>query len=175
MITMFFCLNLVYLFYQYLYYSTMRYIFKNRGAYNFLYQIPQVLYSTLISSAMTYILKLLSLSQNELIEIKKESDKAKAKKMADNSKKCLKLKLYAFFFLGLCLLIFCWYYLTAFAAVYQNTQLHLIKDTLISFGISMIYPFIINLIPGLLRIPSLKAVNKDQKCMYKISKIIAFF
>ena len=155
--------------------STMRYIFKNRGAYNFLYQIPQVLYSTLISSAMTYILKLLSLSQNELIEIKKESDKAKAKKMADNSKKCLKLKLYAFFFLGLCLLIFCWYYLTAFAAVYQNTQLHLIKDTLISFGISMIYPFIINLIPGLLRIPSLKAVNKDQKCMYKISKIIAFF
>ena len=100
---------------------------------------------------------------------------SKAKKMADNSKKCLKLKLYAFFFLGLCLLIFCWYYLTAFAAVYQNTQLHLIKDTLISFGISMIYPFIINLIPGFLRIPSLKAVNKDQKCMYKISKIIAFF
>ena len=155
--------------------STMRYIFKNRGAYNILYQIPQVLYSTLISLVMTFILKKLSLSQNDLIDVKKESDKAKAKKMADSSKKCFKLKLYAFFIIGLCLLLFCWYYVTAFAAVYSNTQLHLIKDTLISFGISMVYPFIINLIPGLLRIPALKSVNKDRKCMYKISKFIALF
>ena len=154
--------------------SVMRHIFTNEGRYNFLYQIPQILYSTLISGVMTYILKILSLSQNDLIKIKKEPRKKKAKKMADNSKRCLTIKLYIFNFIGLALIIFCWYYTTAFAAVYPNTQLHLIKDTLISFGISMIYPFIINIIPGLLRIPSLKDEKKNRKCLYKISQYIAF-
>ena len=155
--------------------STMRYIFTNEGKYDLLYQIPQVLYSTIISFVMTYILKNLSLSQMTIIEIKKEQDKTKAKKIAEFSKKCLKIKFYFFFFIGLFLIIFCWYYVTAFGSVYPNTQLHLIKDTLISFGISMIYPFIINIIPGFFRIPALKAENKDKKCLYIISKIIAFF
>ena len=78
--------------------STMRYIFTNEGKYDLLYQIPQVLYSTIISSIMTIILKHLSLSQMTIIEIKKETDKLKTKKIVDYSKKCLKIKLYFFFF-----------------------------------------------------------------------------
>ena len=155
--------------------STMQRINADRGKYNFLYQIPQILYSTIISSIMTFILKNLSLSQKDLLKIKRESDKKKAKEIADKAKKCMKIKLHVFLFIGLSLLIFCWYYLTAFACVYPNTQLHLIKDTLISFAISMLYPFLINLIPGLFRLPSLKARKKDKECMYNTSKIIALF
>ena len=152
--------------------STMKYIFVNEGKYDFLYQIPQVLYSTMISSTITFILKNLSLSQNDIIDLKRESDKKKAKKKGNEVKKRLKIKLYIFLFVGLALLLFCWYYITAFCAVYPNTQIHLINDSLISFGISMLYPFIINLLPGFLRIPSLKAVKKDKECMYKTSQII---
>jgi hypothetical protein len=155
--------------------STMQRINADRGKYNFLYEIPQILYSTIISSIMTFILKNLSLSQKDLLKIKRESDKKKAKEIADKVKKCMKIKLYVFLFIGLSLLIFCWYYLTAFACVYPNTQLHLIKDTLISFAVSMLYPFLINLIPGLFRLPSLKAKKKDKECMYNTSKIIALF
>ena len=155
--------------------STMTYIFLSKGKYDFLYQIPQVLYSTIISFVIIYILKILSLSQRDLIKIKKESNKKKAKIMANIAKRCLTIKLYIFFFIGIFLLIFCWYYITAFGAVYQNTQLHLIKDTLISFGISMLYPFIINLFPGIFRMQALKAKNKDKKCLYDVSKIIAWF
>jgi len=155
--------------------STMQRINADRGKYNFLYQIPQILYSTIISSIMTFILKNLSLSQKELLKIKRESDKKKAKQIADKVKKCMKIKLHVFLFIGLSLLIFCWYYLTAFACVYHNTQLHLIKDTVISFAISMLYPFLINLIPGLFRLPALKAKKKDKECMYNTSKIIALF
>ena len=153
--------------------STMRQIFADKGKFNFLYQIPQVLYSTIVSSLMTFILKKLSLSQNELIAIKREPNKKKANELADSSKSCMKKKFYIFFFIGLFLLIFCWYYLTAFACVYPNTQIHLIKDTLISFGISMSYPFLINLIPGLFRIPALRSEKKDKEKLYKASKIIA--
>ena len=63
-----------------------------------------------------------------------------------------------------------WYYLGCFGAVYKNTQIHLIKDTLISFGLSLIYPLFLNLLPAIIRIPSLRM--KNNKCLYKISKII---
>ena len=58
--------------------QTMHQIFSQQGKYNLLYQIPQILYSTMISFVMTLILKNLSLSQNELIKIKKELDQKKS-------------------------------------------------------------------------------------------------
>ena len=77
--------------------DSMHSIFSEQGRYNLIYQIPKTLYSTLISSITTFILKKLSLSQSELIDIKKEPNQNKSKKMADKSKKCLKIKLYSFF------------------------------------------------------------------------------
>jgi hypothetical protein len=65
--------------------------------------------------------------------------------------------------------------LTCFNAIYNNTQIYLIENTFISFGLSLFYPFIINIIPAVLRIYSLNKKNKDKKgenCLYKISKII---
>ena len=67
------------------------------------------------------------------------------------------------------------YFISCFCGVYPNTQILLIQDTLVSFGLSMIYPFALNLLPGLFRIPSLKAPKKDKQCMYKISNVIALF
>ena len=70
-------------------------------------------------------------------------------------------------------MIIFWYYLSAFCAVYKNTSKILITDTLISFGISMIYPFGINLIPGIFRIHALKDKRKSKNCIYTFSIIIS--
>ena len=70
-------------------------------------------------------------------------------------------------------MIFFWYFITCFCAVYSNTQIILIKNVLLSYGISMIYPIIINLIPGFFRISALKAKNKDKEFIYKISSFVA--
>ena len=59
-----------------------------------------------------------------------------------------------------------------FCAIYVNTQIHLIKDTLIGFIFSSIIPFIINLLPGICRIPSLSNINNHRKVLYIISKIV---
>ena len=59
-----------------------------------------------------------------------------------------------------------------FCAIYVNTQLHLIKDTLISFGLSLFYPFGINLIPGIFRIPSLFNHKNKRSYLYSLSKIV---
>ncbi len=62
--------------------------------------------------------------------------------------------------------------LSSFGAVYQNTQIIVFENTLICLGISLVYPFLINILPGLFRIPSLKAKKKDKKSIYNFSKFL---
>ena len=44
-----------------------------------------------------------------------------------------------------------------------------------SFIISLIYPFFINLIPGIFRISSLRDKKSNKLCIYKLSQVIEFF
>ena len=62
-----------------------------------------------------------------------------------------------------------------FCAIYRNTQYHLIKDTLISLGISLISPLCYNLLPGIFRIPSLSDEKTNNRCLFKFSQILQIF
>ena len=50
--------------------DTMHKIYEDKGEYNFLFQIPQILYSTIISRAIDAIIRTLSLSQDNISELK---------------------------------------------------------------------------------------------------------
>jgi len=115
----------------------------------------------------------LSLSQKNILEIKKKKNLQIGIKESKKTKHCIQIKFIIFFILSFFLLLFFWYFISCFCGVYKNTQKILIKDTLISFGLSMLYPFGLNLLPGIFRIPSLRAKNKDKKCIYQVSGIIA--
>ena len=151
-------------------YTTMHQIYEDEGLFNFIFQLPQILYSTIISSVINMIVKTLSLSQKDIIEIK--NDKNNIEQKATKTLKCLIIKFLIFFILSFLFLIFFWYYLSCFCAVYNNTQHHLIKDTIFSFILSLLYPFLLNFLPGIFRIPSLKAKNRDKQVMYKFSQIV---
>ena len=140
-------------------------IYEDKGTFDFIYQIPQILYSTIISGVLTFLIKFLSLSDSKVIELKKSNN------IEDFARtiKCLIAKIIIFYILDFLFLLLFWYYLGCFCTVFQNSQFYLIKDTLISFVLSLIYPFILNLLPGIFRIPSLR---KNKKCLYQISKII---
>ena len=153
--------------------ETMHKVYEDKGAFDIIYQIPQILYSTIISSVINIILKTLSLSEKNILEIKQIKDH---KKCVNKSKKihiCITIKFIIFFVFSFIIMSFFWYFISCFCAVYINTQKILIKDTLLSFCLSMVYPFGLNLLPGFFRIPSLKAKDKNKKCMYKLSGIIA--
>ena len=100
------------------------------------------------------------MSENNILQLKENKKYKSINKSSKTLIKCLFYKFMLFFIIGFIYLLFFWYYISSFCAVYENTQIHLIKDTLISFG----------LIPGIFRIPSLK-INKREK-LYKFSKII---
>ena len=89
--------------------------------------------------------------------------------------RCIKKKLIVFYIFTIILYLFYWYFISAFCAVYKNTQKILFKDSLVSFVISLIYPFALYLIPASLRIISLRATKKDKRFLYKISNIFPLF
>ena len=155
--------------------GTMHKIFLDNGSYIFIYQVPQILYSSVISLTINILLKLLSLSESTILKLKKYQD-ININNIISRGKeteKELKKKFIISFILHFLLMFFFWYYISCFCAVYNNTQMILIKDTLISFGFSNLYPFGIYLLPGIFRIPSLKAKNKDKKIFYQIGSTIA--
>ena len=150
--------------------STMHKIYEDNGKFNFIYQIPQILYSTIISSLINYIIRYFSLSEQSVIKIKNQ--KSDLKEEIPKILKCLKIKFLFFFILSFIFMFLFWFYLSCFCSVYINTQRHIINDTLISFGLTLLYPFLLNLIPGILRMISLNGSNKNRNCLYKISQII---
>ena len=153
--------------------ETMHKIYKDNGIVNYLNQLASILYSSIIPSVINTILKLLSLSEKDILNLKQLKDKDQVKEMAAKKGKYLKIKFFIFFFICYLLLFFFWYFISCFCGVYKNTQMILIIDTLISFGISMVYPFGLYLLPGIFRIPALRAKNKDKICLYKFSFIIS--
>jgi len=152
--------------------STMHRIYEDGGNFNMIYQIPQIIYSTLISSVVNTLLRSLSLSEKNILNIKNEQNRNE--KVIKNLLKCLQIKFICFFICDLLLLILFWFYLSCFCAININTQIHLIKDTLISFFVSLLYPFGLYLIPGICRLPALRAKNRNKETLYKFSKIIQF-
>ena len=151
--------------------STLHKIYEDGGAFNFIYQIPQIIYSSILSVVLNIILKSLALSEKAVLGIKNEN-KNSLDQRASEVLKCLFYKFIAFFIISFLFLLFFWYYLASFCAVYINTQLHLLKDSLISFGLSMLYPFAIYLLPCIFRIPALRNNKKNKEIMYNFSKII---
>ena len=155
--------------------DTMHKIYEDKGSFDFIYQLPQIIYSSIISLILTTILKLLALSNDSIIEFKQNKTKENLYERGSELEKKLRIRFITYFLVSFIFLLFFWYYISMFGAIYINTQFHLLKDTLTSFGLSFIYPFFIYLLPGLFRIPALSDEKKKRKYLYKFSKFLQFF
>ena len=152
--------------------DTMHQIYDDGGDFNFIYQLPQIIYSTIISILIDSIISYLGLSEDDILSVKHVKDIKNIDRRAKEVLSLLHIKFIAFFIVNFLFLILYWYYLGCFCAVYTNTQIHLITDTLIGFGTSFISPFGKSFVPGIFRIPSLKKNSKGNKIVYKLSKFL---
>ena len=150
--------------------STMHKIYTNHGSYNFVYQLPQIIYSMLISAVLNGIIKRLGLTEKNILTFKTmnfvvNNVEQSYKKLI----RVIKIKFILFYLIVFSFLFMFWYYVTSFCGIYRNTQLHLIKDSLCSFATSLITPFGIYLLPGFFRIQALK---RKSKYLYGFSQIL---
>ena len=116
---------------------------------------PTICISFAISHIIIIIIKFIFLSERNFMELKMQPTYMAACNTINKVKKNLIIKHFFFFILGLIFLFVFWVFISSFGAVYQNTQIILLENTLIIFGIALVYPFIYNIIPCLFRLCSL--------------------
>jgi hypothetical protein len=154
--------------------ETMHKIYVNQGLLQYYFYLLHIVYITFISAFITLILKTLALSNKDMLKIKRIKSKKNALMESVKLIKTLNIRFNIYYIISFVLLIFFWYFISAFCAVYKNTQIILFENTLSSFALSLLYPFALNLLPGMFRIPALRAKSKDKKCLYIFSYLLSF-
>ena len=147
-------------------------IYEEGGKYDIIYFIPQIMISFAISHIITIIIKFIFLSERNLRQIKILMASKKENDIINKVERKLIIKYVIFFIMGIIFLFVFWIFLSSFGAVYQNTQIVLVKNTMISFSISFIYPFFINVLPCIFRIISLSNGKKNSECIYNASVLL---
>lgn len=113
-----------------------------RSGYNFFYELPKSIVASLISTLVRLFVNLLVVDfpdEDELTKAKMNSgtdDKRRIIRKINNSIK-------SYFILVFILSLLFWYYVTAFCAVYRQSQINWVYGALTSFAISLCIPFIL--------------------------------
>ena len=102
--------------------SNLHQIYEDKGKFNFSYQLPQIIYSAIISTfTLRLMLQFLVKTDKDVVEVKQQKTKEIAIIKKKNKLKYIKIKFVIFFGLNFILLGLFWYYLTCFNDIYENT------------------------------------------------------
>ena len=144
--------------------------YHNDGVLDFFSSLPKSIYSFIVTLVISNLLKMLSSSKKQLLKIIKEKDDKKEFLMALGIELAkFKRKIICYFIIVFILSIFFSYYVSAFCAVYQNSQTFWLIGCLESCALDFVTPFIICLILSTLRYIGLK---RRSKCAYNVAKYL---
>ena len=83
------------------------------------------------------------------------------------------IRCYIYFFANIIILSLIWIYISSFFMIFQKTQIYVIQNTLISFGISMAAPFILYFIPTFIKKLAMKGEGSQGRyCLYLLATIL---
>ena len=154
--------------------DSMHKLFLTYGKYDFIQQIPQIIYSIIISQIIEIFICYLSLTDKYIYLLKKILIKGNIKNIKYIIR-CIRIKLIIYFIFIFIFFIIYWYIISVFCGVYRNTQIAFIKDSSISFLASLVYPFVLYFVSACLRIWALRSSKKGCKCLYKFSFAVPLF
>ena len=144
--------------------------------WTFVQKLPQMLFVLIANHIIEVYLCYLSMTDSSIYSIKELSKKPNNGKQIIDIIDCMKIKLIIFFISCFILLLLFWYFISAFCAVYKNTQYIFVRDSALSFVTSLSDPFIIFGFTMILRKISLSlCCKKKASCLYKLSDIIPIF
>ena len=133
--------------------------------------ISKTVYSSILSSTLLIILKLLALTHKSVKALRKIKDVGFAKKKSVCVLRCIKIRIVTYFILSFGFLIIFGFYNLCFCAIFENTQKEVVKSTLSSWLISLSYPFIICFFTSTFRI---LAFRWNSQCLYAIKLLMQF-
>ena len=154
---------------------TLHNLYISEGRIEIFSNITKILFSVLISTTIKNILLLVCFPEKDILKIRKSGIQKIHKKnpAVQKSLTMVVIKCYIFFFISFIILSFIWIYVFSFFIIFENTQMYVIQNTIISFGISIFAPFILYIIPAIIRNISVKSDGAHGNyCLYAIAKIL---
>ena len=133
--------------------------------------ISNSIYSSLLSSTLLIMLKFICLTHNSVRVLRKFKDIDAARDKSVCILRCIKVRVTIYYILSLAFLSIFGYYILCFCAIFENTQIQLIKSTFTSWLISLIYPLIICLVTSIFRSLAFKFKNR---ILYAIKRLMQF-
>ena len=133
--------------------------------------IANTVYSSLLSSTLLIMLKFICLTHNSVRVLRKFRDVEFARKKSICVLRCIKVRVAIYYILSFAFLSVFGYYVLCFCAIFENTQIQLVKSTLTSWLISLIYPLIICFITSIFRALAFKCNNR---ILYLIKTLMQF-
>ena len=99
----------------------MHKIYETKGSFNIEYQLPKLIYSSLISNFLNTLLKFLALTDKGIIELKGNKSKINLDIRKTNLEKIFNIKFILYFVISFLFLLCFWYYIEIFGVIYKNT------------------------------------------------------
>ena len=152
--------------------SIMRAIYIYKGNTDAAVHIPNIILSSLCCLIANLIIRFVSLNEREISKIVQINEPNERQKLSDKMKQISKIKLLILYAVSGALIALFWYYVSAFCAVFKNSQGHYFTNVFVSFIICNLWPCVISFIPAYLR---KKALDKGSETMYTVSQIISYF
>ena len=155
--------------------NNISYYYEKKGKYDFGYEFPKMLASSIICTVLNLGIKLLIYNQKRVQKIKELNFYGQDKNLINNNIEkffsIYYLKIKIFTVISSILLLFFFFYIISFGSIFNQSQGYFCIRVVLSFIVSMIYPFIISLISAFLRI---YGIRYNKKCIYDSSLFIQY-
>ena len=152
--------------------SIMRALYIYKGNANAAVHIPNIILSSICSFIAGLIVRYVCLNERDISKVLMENHPKDREEMANKVKKSSKIKLLILYAVSGVLILLCWYYVSAFCAVFKNSQKNYLINLLICFLVCNLWPFVTCWIPTIMR---RKALDNNNECLYKASQIVSIF
>ena len=154
--------------------TTIHSLFISNGKIEIFSDFWKIAYSILISLTIKNFLLLIAFPEMDVIKMRKTGfqNMNKRNKTIKKSIGRTIIKCYIFYFCSIIILSMIWIYISCFFMIFQNTQIYVIQNTLMSFGISMVAPFILYFIPTFVKKIAMKGEGSQGRyCLYILATI----
>ena len=152
--------------------SIMRALYIYKGNTNAAIHIPNIILSSVCSFIAGLIVRFVCLNERDISKVASEKHLTERKEMAKKVKKSSNLKLIILYAISGVLILLCWYYVSAFCAIFKNSQKNYLINFLACFIVCNLWPFVTSIIPTVMR---RKALDNKNECLYKASQIVSIF
>ena len=173
-VSLFACFIAFYLAFTALFFNDniIRAIYTYKGNTDAAVHVTNVVLSSICSIIMAFIIRLVTLNDRDINKILSETETEKREDQIALTKNSLNIRATIFYAFSIIAVGICWYYVSAFCAVFKNSQGHYLINTFVAFIVCNLWPIVTSGITTGLRKLSL---SKESSALYKFSQIVSLF